>query len=160
VAKRPDGWIPLSLREIEPKPKQIHEIDGFYIKGVLSERQLDDLVKIRSGIRIGVDLSPYYRRNHKQTEDELLATRHVMHLHLGGQGSDTLLYLIQFPDDVLFLCVDTHVHVEDWPRGNKLPAWKITQFMRGLRARHEERKAALARAREKLLGRKPKPGGQ
>jgi len=62
VAERPEGWVPLSLREIERKPKRIIEIDGFYIGVGLTERQMTDLVTIQSLIKTGGDLAPYYRR--------------------------------------------------------------------------------------------------
>jgi len=40
--------------------------------------------------------------------DRLLADYGVMHLHLGGAGSSTLLFLIQFADKVVLLETNTH----------------------------------------------------
>lgn len=40
--------------------------------------------------------------------DPLLRDYGVMHLHLGGKGSDTLLFLMQFADKVVLLETNTH----------------------------------------------------
>jgi len=93
------------------------------------------------------------RRSHNRASDKLLVEHSVMHLHLGGPGSNALLYLVQFPADVLLLCVDSHVHVDDIPPGKKLPFHKVSKFVHGLRALHEARRAELARS----LGRLRRP---
>jgi hypothetical protein len=151
VVKRPKTWVPLSVREIEPRPKKIHEIDGFSIEADLTARQLTDLVTIQGLIKTGGDLSPYYRRSHNRASDRLLAEHHVMHLHLGGPGSDALLYLVQFPEDVLLICVDSHVHVDDMPPGKKLPFFRVSQFAQRLQSEHDERMVKLSAAMRKLL---------
>ena len=154
MAKTSDPWAPLSLPEIERKPKKIEKIDGFHIAVPLTERQIGDFATINSLIKTGGDLSPYYRRSHNSTHDKLLAEHKVMHLHLGGPGSDALLYLVQFPEHVLLVCVDTHVHVDDVPPGKKLPMYKISQAKNLLKSQHEARKAAVAQSLKRLVRKK------
>lgn len=115
----PAAWEPLSLARIEAKSKHVEEDRAFGIHISLTERELADLVDIRTRIAAGTALpSKYYRRS--KVGDRLLKTQNIMHLHLGGQGSDALLYLIQYPYHVLFLSVDTHVHLDDIPPGKKI----------------------------------------
>ncbi len=154
MADKRDVWVPLTSPKIEAKPKRISESDGFYIGPQLNERQLRDLATIQSLIKTGGDLSPYYRRSGDRKGDRLLLDRGIMHLHLGGPGSDALLYLVQFPDDVLLLCVDTHIHLEDIPPGKKLPFYQIGVFTKKLKDSYSVRSSALQAALDKL--RRPK----
>lgn len=52
--------------------------------------------------------------------DRLLDELGVKHLHLKSRGSDILLYLVEYPDRVELLEINTHVHLEDEPRGHLL----------------------------------------
>lgn len=44
----------------------------------------------------------------------------MKHLHLGGQGSDVIVYMAEFETWVELLSIDTHVHLESDPRGKDL----------------------------------------
>lgn len=113
-----EKWTALSISHIERTPKRIIQAIDFYVAFELTESQENDLVKIRGLIKNGGDLTPYYRASTRC--DNLLKEKQVLHLHLGGSGSNALLYLIQYPERVLFLCVDDHIHLEDNPAGKKL----------------------------------------
>lgn len=112
----------ISAREIRG-PKLPLRAEGFFVseKVKFDTREQQDFSKVHTLILNGGDLSPYYRSGNGVTSDRLLADSGVMHLHLGGKGSDTLLYLLQFPMHVVYLCIDTHVHVDDCPPGKKFP---------------------------------------
>jgi hypothetical protein len=51
--------------------------------------------------------------------DEFLRRHQIMHLYLGGAGSDAVLYPIQYPEVVLLLGADGNVHLEDDPPGKR-----------------------------------------
>lgn len=107
-----------------------------------------DLAKIHDLIKTGGDLSPYYRGSMEARGDALLLKHGIMHLHLGGKTSDCLLYLLQFPCHVVFLTLDTHIHLEDVPPGKKFP--------NGFRERAAKRVAqALAAQEDKKTLRSP-----
>ncbi|WP_144428145.1 hypothetical protein [Azospirillum thiophilum] len=156
MTEQTDKLVPLTQGAIERKAKKIHEVDGFYIDVKLTEGQLDDLAKIKSLIKIGGDLSPYYRKSHDRAADALLLQHNVMHLHLGGSGSDALLYLVQFPDHVLFLCVDTHVHVDDIPPGKKLNFFKVQEHINSMRAAFDENKAVVSASIRSMMSKRRK----
>jgi hypothetical protein len=143
LGEKRDRWVPLNLREIEQKPKEISEDIGFYVADSIPDSHLRDLVAIRNRIRLGQDLGPFYRQSGDQKGDRLLVDRGIMHLHLGGPHSNSILYLVQFPEDVLFLCVDTHIHLEDIPPGKKLPDFPIRAFARRLQEKIETRASML-----------------
>jgi hypothetical protein len=63
--------------------------------------ELDDIVEcIERGAGVP---EKYYWIGIDRDRDELLEQRGIMHLHLGGKGSDTLLFLIQYSDRVVLL---------------------------------------------------------
>lgn len=62
----------------------------------------------------------YYRLGIGQTPDLLLKKTGVKHLHLGGSGSNTLVYLLELSDKVIFLRIAGHAYLEDDPRGSLL----------------------------------------
>lgn len=62
----------------------------------------------------------YYRSQIDDQGDRLLGELGVKHLHLGGQGSDVILYVAEFPDWVELLEINGHVHLESEPRGRDL----------------------------------------
>jgi hypothetical protein len=128
-----ESWVPLDLPYIEHKPKAVAEDKHFEFKIDLSDQQVQDLVIIRDLIAKGHGLPErFYRRS--TVGDRLLKSRKIMHLHLGGGGSDALLYLIQYPDHVLFLTVDTHIHLQDAPVGKRFLILGIRRFEGALRA--------------------------
>ncbi len=131
MVEPPDPWTPLKLPEIEPQPKEVVLDQFFRIGPALNERELADFDRIRLRIEQGRSLDRYYRRS--RGYDTLLRQRGILHLHLGHAGSDALLYLMQYPRHVLFLCVDTHVHLEDVPVGKRFRLTGIQRFQRVLR---------------------------
>jgi hypothetical protein len=131
VASKPDLWTPLKLPQIEPRPKEVHFDEGYVIKPVLTDAQIDDLDEIRIRIVRGRSLGRFYRRT--TGYDSLLQSRGILHLHLGHAGSNELLYLRQYPRHVLFLRVDTHIHFEDRPVGKRFGLIGIQRFERWLR---------------------------
>lgn len=151
---RPKPWIALDRPTIEPRPKQVVEDENFYIGKLLTQRQIEELDRIRGLIAVGGDLGPYYRRS--KTFDELLRRQRIMHLHLGGPGSDAILYLIRYPEHVLFLCIDGHVHLDDVPPGKRIPIQGRKTFERRLEVVYAERIARI-RASVAVLMRRPKP---
>lgn len=130
--------------------------DDFFVNVKLSERQEADYRLIRSLIRTGGDLSPFYRKS--DTGDWLLKTRTVLHLHLGGAGSNAILYVVQYPGHVLFIGIDTHVHLDDVPVGKQLPIGGRKRFQAELQLAHEDDANRLARSVASVKAGKPKPG--
>ena len=45
-----------------------------------------------------------------------------MHLHLGGKGSDSLVFLIQYAERVVSLETNTHAHFRTEPAGKSILA--------------------------------------
>ena len=64
----------------------------------------------------------FYRLDIDRNADRLLDETGMKHLHLGGRGSNILVYLMEFDDRVLILRIDDHAHFEDEPRGSSLLA--------------------------------------
>ncbi len=118
----------------------------------LTDRQTSDFIAIKNLIRTGGDLAPYYRKS--ATADRLLATRQVLHLHLGGPGSNAILYAVQYPGHVLLVRIDTHIHLDDIPPGKALPLRGMRGFQDRLKAAQHDTAQNLAAAKVRLL--KPK----
>ncbi len=79
----------------------------------------------------------------------------MLHLHLGGPGSDAILYVVQYPAHVLFVRVDTHIHLDDLPPGKRLPARGRQRFQADLRREREDKAQRLAEATARLKSGKP-----
>lgn len=62
----------------------------------------------------------YYRAGINATPDQLLQRTGIKHLHLGGQDSDVLLYAVEYPDQVVLLQINTHIHFRSKPVGRLL----------------------------------------
>ena len=62
----------------------------------------------------------FYRAGVDRDHDALLDALGVMHLHLGGRGSDDLLFLVQYPDRVVLLEINSHKHFTTEPKGSLL----------------------------------------
>jgi hypothetical protein len=62
----------------------------------------------------------FYRLDVDKNRDLLLHETGIKHLHLGGRGSDTLVYLIELKDRVIILRIAGHAYLEDRPRGSFL----------------------------------------
>jgi len=157
VVKPPKAklWIALDDPLIGGTPKKVVEDDYFYIGKILSERQVADLDRIRTLLALGGDLTPYYRRS--RAFDLLLKRQQIIHLHLGGPGSDAILYLIQYPEHVLFLAVDGHIHLDDIPPGKRFMILGRRKFERQVESAETTRAQAVAASVRALLsGIKPK----
>jgi len=115
---------PLKLHSIEAKPKNVHKAETYKDSIGLASKRPDlkcHLLKIIHCIENGYAIPEiYYRANRQTTHDELLEDLGVMHLHLENPSSRELLYLVQFSDDVVFLEISDHVHVDTKPRGEIL----------------------------------------
>ncbi len=94
--------------------------DDFVINVPLTDGITKDLVDIKERIAKGRSLAKYYRTGAGRTPDQLRRDTGIIHLHLDGKNSNALLYLLQFDEDVLFLRVDNHTHVDAKPVGRGL----------------------------------------
>jgi hypothetical protein len=108
------------------------------VKEKFGPEEQEDLAKIHDLIKEGGDLAPYHRGSMDKHGDNLLVKHGVMHLHLGGKDSDCLLYLLQFPSHVVFLTIDTHIHLEDVPPGKKFSNGFQTRAARAVATALEE----------------------
>ncbi|WP_144880195.1 hypothetical protein [Gluconacetobacter diazotrophicus] len=157
-----DKIAALSIPYIETVPKKIIEDKNFYLTESVTDEQINDLNKLRRLINSGGDISQYYRQSARL--DILLKKKQVLHLHLGGPGSDTLLYLIQYPQHVLFLCVDSHIHLEDTPPGKRFLIIGRKEAEASIKAEtdqanaaKESTKAEIANSVAKLMAQKRPP---
>ena len=106
----------------------------------------------------------FYRAGIDQDGDELLEALGVMHLHLGSQASDELLFLVQYEDRVVLLEINSHKHFVAEPKGSLLAslherhlARMEAEAAREREARAVGRKAALDEAFKSLRSRRPEP---
>ncbi|SES16326.1 hypothetical protein [Rhizobium sp. NFR03] len=91
-----------------------------------------------------------------------------MHLHLGSQSSNELLFLLQFDDHVTFLEINDHRHFQTDPPGTllvRLHQAKVAAFHAELaeqqeeiadRLRHEAAEKRAARVKAVKAGIKPR----
>lgn len=81
----------------------------------------DDLNEIIDRIGAGRRLPDrFYRAAIDRDHDALLDALGVMHLHLGNRGSDELLFLVQYPERVVLLEINSHKHFTTEPKGSLL----------------------------------------
>lgn len=111
----------LRLRRIEAKPKRVEvvgkELD---VRIALTSAQRDDLRLLVRSAREGRPLPDrFYRPSRDRRGDDLLVRLGYMHLHLDGP-SDALVYLIQYTDHVLLVCVDDHANLRSRPPGARI----------------------------------------
>jgi hypothetical protein len=110
-------------RRFEQKPKRVIKADDFSDQcGVEHDaRLLIELNEILDCIHNGWEIPDrYYPRDVDRHGDRLLDELGVKHLHLGGRGSDIIVYLAEFDAWVELLEINTHVHLESEPRGKDL----------------------------------------
>lgn len=62
----------------------------------------------------------YYRAGIDRDYDALLSDTGIKHLHLGGQNSDVLLYVVEYTSAVLLLQINGHIHFRTRPAGKLL----------------------------------------
>ncbi|NHT78631.1 hypothetical protein G8E10_23305 [Rhizobiaceae bacterium CRRU44] len=108
---------------IAAKPLKIvlspHFRRDLYFKGKphLEEPFLDIFLAIQNGTPLP---KWAYRRDIDTTDDALLRREGIMHLHLGSQGSNELLFLLQFEAHVTLLEISDHRHFQTDPPGTLL----------------------------------------
>lgn len=114
----------LCLDELQPVKKGVEFSDLFRIIPTdLTYDEIDsELEAIKEAIEIGCALDGrYYRQDLYLSTDTLLQTTGIMHLHLGSQTGDQLLWLIEYETYVLFLEVTGHLNrFSDKPPGRTL----------------------------------------
>ena len=105
------------------RPLQVNLAPKFLIKAK-PELRADiarKLYKLGLTIQSGLPLDEsFYRRDRHNTPDELLTNTGIMHLHPLGEGTNELLFLVQYETCVLFLEVSDHDHFAVLPRGHLL----------------------------------------
>lgn len=74
----------------------------------LSPSELDDLGLVRTCVLKGLELPSRFYRPKAGYHDQILTSYGVLHLHLGKDTSDTILFLQQFADRVVFLETNSH----------------------------------------------------
>ena len=135
-------FLPLNEPKITGKRLVLYHPDFEIANGsIFGVPEQEDYKKLLRLLLSGGDISNYYRKDVDKGGDKLLSKHRIMHLHLNGKDSDSILYLIQYPEHVVLLCVDTHVHLDDIPPGKK--------FKNGFEKRAAaEVEAAIAAAEE------------
>jgi hypothetical protein len=106
--------------------KKVHYLTiPLIFNGVEATSKLKNLILTLSNqIENGIEIDPkHYRRS--TNGDKLLINSGVMHLHLTHAGDDTILYLMQFDDDVLFLEVSDHRYLNSVPPGQNFNMFNI-----------------------------------
>jgi len=88
----------------------------------------------------------------------MLSELQVNHPHLDGAGSNAIVYAVRYPDHVLFIRTDTHIHPDELPPSKRLNQLGRRRFERGVAAKLAERRPAVTRSVTALLApMKPKP---
>ncbi len=160
MASRPEApasqpWEPLARPDIEPVPNRVIQADDCVVAIELPQRQQRDYVDIVRKIGAGDELIPDDRKS--ATADVLLRTRQALHLHLGGPGSDAILYLVQYPRHVLLVRIDTQIHLDDLPPGKRVMRMGRHAFETTLRRDSAAQWAQLAASTSRLLATPDKP---
>jgi len=142
------GQVParrLRLRRIEKKPKKVFTSRWTDYAGIKENPALlDEFDDIVESIERGDGVpEAHYRTGIDVDSDDLLAQRGIMHLHLGGQNSDVLIFLIQYADRVVLLETNTHIRFRTQPAGKNILA--LNQSWLGNLEREMEQAAAVAR---------------
>ena len=140
----------LRLLRIEAKPKRVR-LEGWKDYAGIGKdpdlrAQFDEIIE-SIGRGDGVP-EKYYRAGVDRDRDDLLQERGVMHLHLGGRDSDTLVFLVQYADLVLLLESNSHVHFRTNPKGKNIAALVQAWFLNLEREIAEAEQAAQTAAKE------------
>ena len=113
----------LKGKRFEQKPKPVRKSPDFQDRcGVEHNAQLKlQLYELIDAIEAGKPVpAEYYRSNLDEHGDRMLREIGVKHMHLGGQGSDVIVYMAEFETWVELIEINTHVHLESEPRGKEL----------------------------------------
>jgi hypothetical protein len=149
--RRPrDARFRLRSPRIESSPKRVHLSGWNDHAGIAKNPALrlepDEIIE---SIERGEGLpEKYYRAGIDQDPDELLQQRGIMHLHLGGKDSSTLVFLIQYANAVVLLESNSHVHFRTTPKGKNIVALVQAWFLNLERDMADAARAAQAAANE------------
>ncbi len=125
-----------------------------YYKGKpeLEEYVLDILDAISNGQPL-----PYwaYRRDIDTKPDEVLNRYGMMHLHLGSQGSNELLWVMQYEDRVILLAIGNHSNFAGMPKGELLYRFHKDKVAELNEAHAKEKLAAEALRRSPVITASP-----
>lgn len=122
--KRGNPALRLRLPRIEKKPKPVYiqQFQDFAKVGQSPDLQ-DELDDIIESIERGDGVpEAYYRAGIDRDKDGLLDDKGIMHLHLGGKNSPTLVFLVQYDDQVVLLETNSHIHFRTKPAGKNILA--------------------------------------
>jgi len=136
----------LRLPRIERKPKAVYSLRFEDFAGVKRRPDLlNELDEIIDAIARGDGVpEKFYRAGIDDSPDPLLADKGIMHLHLGGKHSDVILFLIQYPEQVVLLETNSHIHLDQHPPGKNVLA--LSQSWLGRLEIDLERETARAAA--------------
>jgi len=102
----------LTKSRIEHKPKVVLSWEHFFDRADVANNPAlqDDLDDLIDHITKGKGIPErYYRKS--VGVDHLLKRHGIMHLHLQHAGSDAVVYLVQFEDEVLLLGIGSHAEL-------------------------------------------------
>lgn len=114
-----------------------------------------DLLSITRCIGNGYLIPNHCYRNgveNNDPPDELLASKGIKHLHLGGRDSDVLLFLVEYGTFVLFLDIQSHRVFDQEPPGSLLASLHHNALRRAdalAKVEREQQEADKKKAAEK-----------
>lgn len=115
--------VRMKLPRLEAKKKQVIVAETFRDpKGYAQNDDISHAIdRIRTCISNGTPLpSTFYSKGAGIRPDEMLDNYGIMHLHLGDWRSNELLWIVQYPEHVLFLELSDHQPFATNPRGIRL----------------------------------------
>ncbi len=105
--------IRLKLEQIQPTAKIVHRMSTWSTPAHVTagSAEAEHVARIIRAIERGNPIpTVYFRKGVGLSPDFLLETEGIMHLHLGKPNTPELLYLVQYPTDVVLLEVSDHSH--------------------------------------------------
>jgi hypothetical protein len=141
----------LKKRRIEHKPKSVRKIANFVDLANVANSALlfDELNEIIDSIEAGQGIPDRFWPA-PRSNDTLFELHQILHVHLGGRGSDAILYLVQYADEVQLLRTGSHSELQDIPRGSILTRahGRHLTFTDNLALKRETRRLAERTKRE------------
>jgi len=114
---------PLRGPRFQSRSKEVLHLEPFvdHTRILKTEPYASDYLKFIRSIANGLPLQyGFYRREIDTSPDELLERHGIKHVHLGGAGSDVLLFAAEYEDVVILLEVNDHKHFNTDPIGSVL----------------------------------------